>query len=93
MIGPEELIVLIDLIYEAALDGELWPGVLIKLADAMGAAQISMPSFDRRANIFTTIAPRFDPELLASYKEYWSVPRSGFRANHIPPGGGNLYSR
>ena len=34
-----ELIALIDLIYEAALDNDLWPGVVIKLADAMGTAQ------------------------------------------------------
>jgi hypothetical protein len=27
-----ELVVLIDLIYEAALDSELWPNVLIRLA-------------------------------------------------------------
>ena len=46
-----ELIALIDLIYEAALDNVLWPGVLIKLADAMGAAQVAMPSMDWRANV------------------------------------------
>ena len=45
-----ELIALIDLIYEAALDNVLWPG-LIKLADAMGAAQVAMPSMDWRANV------------------------------------------
>ena len=41
-----ELIALIDLIYEAALDNVLWPGMLIKLADVMGAAQVAMPSMD-----------------------------------------------
>ena len=87
MIGPEELSVLIDLIYEAALDGELWPGVLIKLADAMGAAQISMPSFDCRTNIFTTIAPRFDPDLLASYKEYWASRDPVFGRTTFRPAG------
>lgn len=87
MIGPEELSVLIDLIYEAALDGELWPGVLIKLADAMGAAQISMPSFDCRTNVFTTIAPRFDPDLLASYKEYWASRDPVFGRTTFRPAG------
>jgi hypothetical protein len=62
---------LIDLIYDAALDSELWPSVLIRLADAMGT-QVAMPSLDRRANIFATIVPRFDPDLLLSYKEYWA---------------------
>lgn len=81
MSGDKELNALIGLIYEAVLDGDLWPDVLIKFADAMGAAQIALPSFDRRANIFSAIAPRIDPDLLVSYKEYWAfnepvVPRA-----------------
>jgi DNA-binding CsgD family transcriptional regulator len=59
-----ELIALIELIYEAALDSDHWPSVLIRLADAVGAAQVAMPSMDRRANVVDTIAPRFDPDLL-----------------------------
>lgn len=79
-----ELIALIDLIYDAALDSDLWPVVLIKLADAVGAAQIAMPSLDWRSNNFATIAPRTDPDLLASYKEYWAfnepvLPRAVLR--------------
>src|SRR2546430_1234220 len=68
----KELTALIDLIYEAVLDNDLWPSVLIKLADAVGAAHVVMPSVDWRAKIFATIAPRDDPELIASYKEYWA---------------------
>jgi hypothetical protein len=41
-IGHEELIVLTDQIYEAALDGGRWPGVLITLVDAIGAAHVSI---------------------------------------------------
>jgi DNA-binding CsgD family transcriptional regulator len=67
-----ELIVLINLIYEAALDSELWPNVLIRLADALGAAQVAMSSMDLRADIVATIAPRFDPQFLASWQEYWA---------------------
>src|SRR5580693_272236 len=72
MSGGTELSALIDLIYEAMLDSDLWPAVLIKLADAVGAAHVVMPSVDWRAKIFATIAPRDDPELVASYKEYWA---------------------
>ena len=72
MSGGKELSALIDLIYEAVLDNDLWPSVLIKLADAVGAAHAVMPSVDWRANIFATIAPRDDPDLVASYKEYWA---------------------
>jgi DNA-binding CsgD family transcriptional regulator len=84
MSGERELVALTDLIYEAVLDNDVWPSVLTTLADAVGAAQIAMPTFDWRASIFTTIAPRIDPDLLASYKEYWAfhepiVPRATSR--------------
>ena len=44
----KELITLINLIYEAPLDSDLWPSVLMALADAVGATQIAMLSMDRR---------------------------------------------
>jgi DNA-binding CsgD family transcriptional regulator len=72
MSEDKELSALVDLIYEAVLDSDLWPSVLIRLADAMGSPQVAMPSLDRRADIFATIAPRLDPDLLVSYKEYWA---------------------
>jgi DNA-binding CsgD family transcriptional regulator/PAS domain-containing protein len=70
----KELIVLINLIYEAALDSNFWPSVLMALADAVGAAQIAMLSVDRRANVVSTFAPRLDPDLLASWQKYWAFP-------------------
>ena len=79
MSGGTELSALNDLIYEAVLDSDLWPAVLIKLADAVGAAHVVMPSVDWRANIFATIAPRDDPDLVASYKEYWAFRDPVFR--------------
>jgi DNA-binding CsgD family transcriptional regulator len=78
---------LIDLIYEAVLDNDLWPSVLIKLADAVGAAHVVMPSVDWRAKIFATIAPRDDPELIASYKEYWAFRDPLFRRATFRPVG------
>jgi hypothetical protein len=92
MSGGKELGALIDLIYEAVLDNDLWPSVLIKLADAMGAAHPVMPSMDWRVNSFATIAPRTDPDLVASYK---NIGHSAIRFSGEPhsPGGGNLYSR
>lgn len=70
----KELITLINLIYEAALDSDLWPSVLMALADTVGAAQIAMLSMDRRANVVSTFAPRLDPDLLASWQKYWAFP-------------------
>jgi DNA-binding CsgD family transcriptional regulator len=72
MSGDIELIAPIDLIYEAVLDSDLCPAVLIKLADALGVAQIAISSADRHANIATAIAPRTDPDLVASFREYWA---------------------
>jgi DNA-binding CsgD family transcriptional regulator/PAS domain-containing protein len=70
----KDLITLINLIYEAVLDSDLWPSVLMALADAVGATQIAMLSMDRRANVVTTFAPRLDPDLLACWQKYWAFP-------------------
>ena len=70
----KELITLINLIYEASLDSDLWPSVLMALADAVGATQVAMLSMDRRANVVSTFAPRLDPDLLASWQKYWAFP-------------------
>ena len=67
-----ELETLVELIYDAALDNELWPCVLTRLADVMSVPQVAMPSFDWRTNLFATIAPRIDPDLTESYKDYWA---------------------
>jgi hypothetical protein len=61
MTSNEELVDLIDQTYRAVLVTQLWPAVLNKLADAAGAYQAVMPSFDWQANVFATIAPRTDP--------------------------------
>ncbi|MGH6834782.1 MAG: helix-turn-helix transcriptional regulator [Methylocella sp.] len=87
MSGDKELNALIDLIYEAVLDNDLWPSVLIKLADALGAAQVAMPSMDRRANVVSTIAPRVDPDLLASFKECWAFRDPLFARAILRPAG------
>jgi DNA-binding CsgD family transcriptional regulator len=85
--GEKELIGLIDLIYEAALDNDLWPGVLIRLGDAMGAAQFVIPSADRRAKIASLVAPRVDPDLLATFKEYWAFRDPLFARTMLRPAG------
>jgi DNA-binding CsgD family transcriptional regulator len=87
MSGDKELIAPIDLIYEAVLDSDLCPAALIKLADALGMAQIAIPSADRRAKLATTIAPRTDPDLLASFKEYWAFRDPVFGRAILRPAG------
>jgi DNA-binding CsgD family transcriptional regulator len=68
----DALIELIDTIGEAALDPDLWPLTLTRLADAVGGGQVAMAALDERTQIFATIAPRSDPDYLASYKAYWA---------------------
>jgi hypothetical protein len=40
----DDLLALIDLIYEASFDSTLWPTALISLADTTGTAQVSPTS-------------------------------------------------
>ncbi|HXW69972.1 MAG TPA: helix-turn-helix transcriptional regulator [Methylocella sp.] len=68
----EQFLSLVDSIYEAALDNDLWPSLLVRLADALGAADVGMPSMDRETNTVSTIAPRLDPELVSKWKSYWA---------------------
>src|SRR5215831_9405051 len=90
MISEEKLIALIDLIYEAALDNDLWPRVLRKIADAAGTVQAGMASADRNADIVTAIAPRCDPNLLTLWREYWAV-RDPFFSRAILRPAGEIY--
>ena len=53
-----------------------------------------MSSMDLRANIVAAIAPRFDPDCLASWQEYSrAFLASGSGPSHTSPGGRNLHSR
>ncbi|MGH6852478.1 MAG: helix-turn-helix transcriptional regulator [Methylocella sp.] len=67
-----KLIALIDLIYAAVLERDLWPTVLAKLADATGALQAIIATMDRRNDTFASISRRAYPDLEARYKDYWA---------------------
>ncbi len=72
MSEDSKFIALIDFIYAAALDADLWPTVLAKLADATGAPQTIIATMDRRTDTFASISRRAYPDLEASYKDYWA---------------------
>ncbi|MGH6794916.1 MAG: hypothetical protein ACREDH_06905, partial [Methylocella sp.] len=72
MSDERKLIALIDLIYAAVLERDLWPTVLAKLADATGALQAIIATMDRRTDTFASISRRTYPDLEASYKDYWA---------------------
>jgi DNA-binding CsgD family transcriptional regulator len=61
---------LIGLIYEAALDGALWPKVLAGLADIAGADIPLMGTYDLATHTASALAPRMDP-LQLGLLEHW----------------------
>jgi PAS domain-containing protein len=68
----DDILALLDLIYEATFDSTQWPAVLTRLADTMGMAQVGLLALDRRAWTYESIAPRCDPVMDAIFKKYWA---------------------
>jgi hypothetical protein len=68
----DDLLALMDLIYEAAFDSGLWPSALTRLADITGTAQVGLCAMDRRAHTYDSLAPRTDPAMDAIYKQHWA---------------------
>jgi hypothetical protein len=70
--GDEEFSELIALIYNAALDPDVWPVLLNQLADALSARCGFIGSHNLSTNATAMTAPRTDPECLRCYTEYWA---------------------
>jgi hypothetical protein len=82
-----ELINLIDFAYAAVLDGDLWPTVLAKFAEATGTMQSIIATMDGRTNSFDSISRRTIVELDASYKNYWAYHNPLWaKCSALPPG-------
>lgn len=67
----DALLDLIDCIYAASLDRQLWPKVMNRMADLMGAAEATLHFSDAGTGQRVVVAPRADPDYLASYREHW----------------------
>ncbi len=61
----------IALIYEAALDQQMWPHVADRLADAAGATVCQISTYDEITQTSANVAPRVPADALRSYAEYW----------------------
>jgi len=85
--SEENLLQLINRIYDAALDSALWPSVLLELTDAVGGSQAMMGIHDVPNRSITVMAPRMNPEDLANYRDHWA-PRDILwqRTNRAPVG-------
>jgi DNA-binding CsgD family transcriptional regulator len=68
---PDERAELIGLIYEAAVDQKVWPLVMDRLADLMGAAVSQVSTYDVAAGVAADVAPRLAPEALRGYEDHW----------------------
>jgi hypothetical protein len=70
--GDEEFSELVGFIYDAALDPDVWPVMLNRLADALSAQCSVIGLLDSSTNAAAMTAPRTDPEYLRSFTEYWA---------------------
>ena len=86
-----ELIALIDCVYAAVLDGDLWPVVLAKLAEATGMMQSIIATMDQHTNSFDSISRRTIAELDACYKNYWAFHNPLWTKTSAMPAG-EVYS-
>ncbi len=83
----DALIELVDTIGDAALDPDLWPLALTRLADTIGGGQVAMAALDQRTHSFASVAPRTDPAYLASYTSYWAFRNPLWtRSTAVPAG-------
>ncbi|MBO0733265.1 MAG: hypothetical protein J2P49_02895 [Methylocapsa sp.] len=83
----DDILALIDLIYEAGVDSTLWPRALISLADNIGAAHITLSAMDFRARTYFSVAPRTDPAMTAIYRDYWAFHNPVWRLSTAWPVG------
>lgn len=83
----DEFSKLIGLIYETVFDDELWPDVLIRLADLCDAHVPAIGFFDPATRQASAIAPRTDPSDLLKFENYWAERSPLFSdMAGIPPG-------
>jgi DNA-binding CsgD family transcriptional regulator/PAS domain-containing protein len=68
----QQILDLVGLIFDAAVDPAAWPDTLNKLADATGAHVAALGSYDAQTNAVANIGPRRDPEYMRVYQEHWA---------------------
>jgi DNA-binding CsgD family transcriptional regulator len=76
---------LIGAIYDVALDATLWPDILNKIGDAVGAPRVMFGFYDGATGRSAIHAPRFDPETVRSCVEWdRDNPLPGLSAGRRP---------
>src|ERR1700686_3265810 len=64
--GDDKVLELVGTIYDAALNGRLWPNVLKSVGDAVGGPKIVFGIYDPANSLVNVHAPRTDPEIMSS---------------------------
>jgi DNA-binding CsgD family transcriptional regulator len=72
--GEDRVLDLVGSIYDAALDGDLWPDILNRIGDAVGGPQVMFGIYDPAIGLTNLLAPRIDPELTRSLVDW--APRN-----------------
>ncbi len=72
--GDDGVLDLVGAIYDAALDAALWPEVLNRIGDAVGSPEVIFGIYDPTTGLSNLLAPRINPELVASLMDW--APRN-----------------
>jgi len=83
--GEDKVLDLVGSIYDAALDAQLWPGVLNRIGDAVGGPQVVFGFYDPANGIVSMHAPRTDPDILRSFDDWTpNIPALPCTGNYQP---------
>ena len=77
----------IGLIYDSALDSEVWADALIAIAQFLDVKDLAIGTFDAEKNIHETLNLPIDPDFVRSYVEHWAERNFLWRASAVLPVG------
>ncbi len=66
-----DLLSLVGRVYDGALGDDDWPAILNSIADFCGADNSALVIVDNSAGYSSVTTPRADPDVVASYGDYW----------------------
>lgn len=78
---------IITLIYDSAIDDEVWPDALKALANFLQVKDLAVGTFDAAKNFHETLNLPIDPVFTRSYFEYWAARNFLWRASASLPVG------
>lgn len=83
MLVPRADIGLVDLLYDAALNPELWPGALARVADAVGGEGVALTYQNQATGSGRAVFSRIDPAMPPLYFGYFGTRNPIQQANDL----------